>query len=65
MIKINMRKGSFMEEQVITVTIKTKGDTCVLSNEEIAKWYKDNIAKLFNKEFGTPEIEVDVKKIEH
>lgn len=54
-----------MEEQVITVTIRTKGDVCVLSNEKIAQWYKENIAKLFNKEFGTPEIEVDVKKIEH
>ena len=37
-----------MEEQVITVTIRTKGDVCVLSNEEIAKWYKENIEKLFN-----------------
>lgn len=54
-----------MEEQVITVTIRTKGDVCVLSNEKIAQWYKENIAKLFNKEFGTPEIEVDVKKIKH
>lgn len=65
MIKIYTRKGIFMEEQVITVTIRTKGDVCVLSNEEIAKWYKENIEKLFNKEFGTPEIEVDVKKIKH
>lgn len=65
MINIYTRKGIFMEEQVITVTIRTHGDVCVLSNEKIAQWYKENIAKLFNKEFGTPEIEVDVKKIEH
>lgn len=52
-----------MEEQIITVTIKTKGETCQMSDSEITEWYESNIAKLFNPEFGTPEITVDLKRI--
>ena len=53
-----------MEEQVITVVIKTKGEKCELSDEEIRVWYEENIAKLFDPAYGTPEISVDVKRIE-
>ena len=52
-----------MEEQIITITVKTKGDVCVMSDEEIREWYATNVAKLFNPEYGTPEITVDVKRI--
>ena len=53
-----------MEEQIITVTIKTSGEKCQLSTEEIKKWYEEKIAGLFNPEYGTPEIIVEVKRTE-
>lgn len=53
-----------MEEQIVTVTIKTKGEKCELSDEEIREWYASNVAKLFDPAYGTPEIDVDVKRIE-
>ena len=52
-----------MEEQIITVTIKTKGDVCEMSDEEIHAWYAAHIQELFDPEYGTPEIAVDVKRI--
>jgi len=52
-----------MEEQIITITVKTSGDICEMSDEEIREWYESNVAKLFNPEYGTPEITVDVKRI--
>lgn len=53
-----------MEEQVITITIKTKGEKCEMSDAEIKEWYEKNIAALFNPEYGTPEITVDVARTE-
>ncbi len=53
-----------MEEQIITVTIKTKGEKCELSDAEIKEWYESHIAKLFDPKFGTPEIKAEVKRIE-
>jgi hypothetical protein len=53
-----------MEEQKITVTIKTRGEKCEMTDAEIEKWYLDNIAKLFNPEYGTPVIEVKVERKE-
>ena len=52
-----------MEEQIITITVKTKGDVCEMSDAEIREWYETSIAGLFNPEYGTPEITVDVKRI--
>ena len=52
-----------MEEQVITITVKTKGEKCEMSDAEIKEWYETNVAKLFNPAYGTPEISVDVKRI--
>ncbi len=49
-----------MEEQIITVTVKTKGEKCELNDEEIRRWYETNIAKLFDPAYGTPEIAVSV-----
>ena len=51
-----------MEEQIITVTVKTQGDPCELSDDEIKAWYKNRIAALFDPQWGTPEITVDVAR---
>ena len=47
-----------MEKQTVTVTIRTSGEKCQMTDEEIIAWYKQQIAGLFNPEYGTPEIEV-------
>ena len=52
-----------MEEQIITITVKTNGDVCEMSDAQIREWYEKSIAGLFNPEYGTPEITVDVKRI--
>ena len=51
-----------MEQQTITVTIKTKGETCELTDEQIKSWYEAAVKNIFNPEFGTPEIEVKVER---
>ncbi|MCR5467676.1 MAG: hypothetical protein K6F37_01835 [Lachnospiraceae bacterium] len=51
-----------MEKQTITVTIKTQGENCEMTDAEIKKWYEEKIAGLFNPEYGTPEITVDLKR---
>ena len=33
-----------------------------MTDEEIRKWYEENIAKIFNPEFGTPKISVTVER---
>ncbi|MBQ7669143.1 MAG: hypothetical protein IJS45_00300 [Clostridia bacterium] len=53
-----------MEEQVITVTIRTKGEKCEMSDAEIKAWYESQIAKLFNPAYGTPEITAEVRRME-
>lgn len=53
-----------MEEQVITVTIRTKGEKCEMSDAEIKAWYESQIAKLFNPAYGTPEITAEVRRTE-
>ena len=52
-----------MEEQIITITVKTKGEKCQMSDAEIREWYETNVAALFNPEYGTPEITVRVERI--
>ena len=52
-----------MEQQIISITIKTKGEKCEMSDSEIKQWYESHIADLFNPEYGTPEISVEVKRI--
>ncbi len=51
-----------MEEQIITVTIRTEGEPCELSDEEIRTWYAKRIAALFDPQWGTPEISVEVDR---
>ncbi len=52
-----------MEEQTITIIIKTQGEKCEMTNEQIRKWYETNIRGLFNPAYGTPEITIDVERI--
>ena len=53
-----------MEEQIITIKIKTKGEVCEMSDDEIKNWYEENLSKLFNPAYGTPEISVAVERIQ-
>ena len=52
-----------MEEQTITIIIKTQGEKCEMTNEQIWEWYETNIRGLFNPAYGTPEITIDVERI--
>jgi hypothetical protein len=52
-----------MEEQTITIIIKTQGEKCEMTNEQIREWYETNIRGLFNPAYGTPEITIDVERI--
>ena len=56
------KKENVMEEQIITVTIKTKGETCNLTDEQIKAWYETAIKNIFNPEYGTPDIDVKVER---
>ncbi|MBQ2201826.1 MAG: hypothetical protein II412_04585 [Clostridia bacterium] len=51
-----------MEEQRITITVKSKGEPCELTDEQIKVWYAERIAALFDPKWGTPKITVDVKR---
>jgi len=53
-----------MEKQIINITVTTEGEKCEMSTEEIKAWYEKKVSSLFNKEYGTPKIDVDVKRIE-
>lgn len=54
-----------MEEQIVTVRIRTSGETCEMTDGEIIAWYREKIAGLFNPAYGTPEIEVTLKRIQN
>ena len=58
------REDNEMEEQIVTVKIKTKGEKCEMTDAEIKDWYASHIAKLFDPAYGTPEIEVKLERIE-
>ena len=58
------REKTNMEEQIVTVKIKTKGEKCEMTDAEIKAWYASHVAKLFNPAYGTPEIEVTLERIE-
>ena len=51
-----------MERQTITVTIRTEGEACMLSDPEIREWYRSHIAQLFDPAYGTPGISVSVER---
>ncbi len=52
-----------MEKQTITIVIKTQGEKCEMTDEQIMEWYETKIRALFNPTYGTPEIKVDVERI--
>ena len=49
-----------MEEQTITIRVKTVGESCELTDEQIKEWYEKKIAALFDPKWGTPEITLNV-----
>ena len=51
-----------MEKQIVTITIKTKGDVCQMSDAEIKAWYEEKVASLFDPAYGTPEIDVKLER---
>ena len=53
-----------MEKQIINIKITTKGEKCEMATDEIKSWYEEKIKDLFNPEYGTPEIEIEVKREE-
>ena len=59
---ITFTEPKLTEEQTVTITVKTKGEVCEMSTNEIKAWYEEKVAGLFNPEFGTPEITVNVKR---
>ena len=58
------RRENGMEEQIVTITVKTKGEKCEMTDEQIRAWYESHVAKLFDPAYGTPEIKVELKRIE-
>ena len=52
------------EEQIITITVKTEGEKCEMTDEQIREWYETNVAKLFDPAYGTPRIDVKVERVE-
>lgn len=51
-----------MEEQIVKITIKTKGEECQMNDAEIKAWYEKKVASLFNPAYGTPEIKVELER---
>ncbi len=56
------KKGAKMEEQIIKITVKTKGEPCELSDKALKGWYEERIAALFDPKWGRPEITVDLER---
>lgn len=50
------------EEQTVTITVKTEGEPCELTDEQIGDWYKQKIAALFDPKWGAPAIAVKVER---
>jgi len=63
MIESGGRKAS-MEKQTVIITIQTEGETCEMTDAQIKEWYLSNVAKLFDPAYGTPHIEVALKREE-
>ena len=51
-----------MEEQIVTIKVVTTGEICEMSNDEIIEWYQTNIGKLFNPDYGTLQITVNLER---
>ena len=59
-----MKETELMEEQVITITVRTRGEKCRMTDEQIREWYESHVKGLFNAEYGDPKITVEVKRNE-
>ena len=53
-----------METQIISITVKTCGEKCEMTDEQIREWYESHVRGLFNPAYGTPEITVKVRRSE-
>ena len=51
-----------MEEQLITIIIKTSRDKCVMTDDQIKEWYESHVRDLFNPAYGAPEITVMIER---
>ena len=52
-----------MEEQIITITVKSRGETCEMTDAELRAWYEQKVAEFFDPKLGMPEITVEVERI--
>lgn len=62
LLALEQRKGDSMEEQIITITIKSRGETCEMTAAELKAWYERKVAAFFDPKLGMPEITVDVER---
>ena len=62
LLELEQRKGAAMEEQKITITVKSRGERCELSDAELQAWYEQKIAAFFDPKLGMPEIKVEVER---
>jgi hypothetical protein len=53
-----------MEKQIINIKITTEGEKCEMTTEQIKAWYEEKIGGIFNPEYGTPKVEIEVKREE-
>ena len=51
-----------MEEQIITVETRTKGEKCGMTGAEIPEWYKAHILGLPDTKYGTTEVRIRLKR---
>lgn len=56
---------SSFEQQTVTVTVRTWGEPCDLTDEQIAKWYRERIESLLDPDIGKHEVSVSVERTAH
>lgn len=62
LLEPEQRKGAAMEEQIIQITIRSKGAVCEMTDEELKAWYEQKLGELFDPKLGMPEIKVKVER---
>ncbi len=55
-------KKNETEQQTVTVTIRTRGEKCELTDEQIQGWYRDQIESLLDPNIGEHDISVAVER---
>lgn len=50
------------EEHTVSVTIRTRGEACEMTDEEIAEWYRNAIDSLLDPHIGEHEVSVRVER---